>query len=127
MYSPDLALELRDSIAKIEAAKAKMENLTAQENKASQSDKLSITMAKIEAEATLKQEQDKLFIKQKLYNADLTNPGSYWLKSPLSGTVLSSDFREQLTGANVGPQQPLLRIGVSDPDRPKVKEWGTRA
>jgi len=43
--------------------------------------------------------------------ADEARPGYFWLKSPLSGTVLNTRFQEELTNKNVKPSEPLLRIG----------------
>jgi hypothetical protein len=40
-----------------------------------------------------------------------TQPGYFWLTSPLDGTVLNWDFRENLTNRYVKPSDPLLRIG----------------
>jgi hypothetical protein len=37
--------------------------------------------------------------------------GYFWIKSPLAGTVLNSDFRENFTNRTVRPSEPLLRIG----------------
>jgi hypothetical protein len=39
-------------------------------------------------------------------------PGWYfWLRSPLNGTVLTSDYQENLTNRYVKPAEPLLRVG----------------
>jgi hypothetical protein len=43
--------------------------------------------------------------------ADESRPGYFWLRTPLGGTVLNSDFRERLTNRTVPPSEPLLRIG----------------
>src|SRR5262249_31289634 len=50
-------------------------------------------------------------------HADEARPGYFELKSPLTGTVLSSDFREHLTNRHVKPSEPLLRLGD------KTKPW----
>jgi len=41
-------------------------------------------------------------------------PGYFFLKSPINGTILSSDFREQLTNRYVKPSEQLIRIGDKD-------------
>src|SRR5262249_34742238 len=44
-------------------------------------------------------------------NAVTDQPGDFWLRSPLSGTVLNWGFQEQLTNSMVKPSQPILRVG----------------
>ena len=44
-------------------------------------------------------------------NSDPSRPGSFWLRSPLAGTVLNWDFRETFTNRLVRPTEPLLRLG----------------
>jgi hypothetical protein len=46
--------------------------------------------------------------------ADETSPGSFWLESPLDGTVLNWGFQETLTNKEVKASEPLLRIGDKD-------------
>ena len=43
--------------------------------------------------------------------ADPTRYGYFILTSPLSGTVLNSDFRSELTYRTVKPNEPILRVG----------------
>jgi hypothetical protein len=40
-----------------------------------------------------------------------TEPGDFWLKSPLSGRILNWGFQEQYTNMYVKPSQPILRVG----------------
>ncbi len=56
-------------------------------------------------------------------NADIQNPGMFWLKSPIAGIVLTPDFRSNLENRHVKPNEPLLRIGAVDPKNPKLSEW----
>jgi hypothetical protein len=51
------------------------------------------------------------------------NPGDFAIKSPINGVLLSSDFRELLTGRFVKPNEPLLRVGRTDPKNPKVSDF----
>jgi hypothetical protein len=48
------------------------------------------------------------------YHADPARPGYFWLKSPIDGTILNSDFKETLGNKMVKPSDPLLRIGAKD-------------
>jgi hypothetical protein len=50
-------------------------------------------------------------------NADRDRPGEFWLRSPISGTVLNWDFRENLTNRYVKPSEQLLRLGD------KTRHW----
>ena len=43
--------------------------------------------------------------------------------APFKGIVLSSDFHEKLTGTNVNPAQPLIRVGDVNPKKPNRDEW----
>lgn len=56
-------------------------------------------------------------------NANPNNPGEFTLRSPMAGIVLSADFRENLLGRRVKPNEPLLRIGYNDVRNPKVSDW----
>lgn len=57
--------------------------------------------------------------------ASTTNPGEFILRAPLSGIILTPDFRENLVNRTVKPNEPLLRIGQTDaePRFRKVGEW----
>jgi hypothetical protein len=57
-----------------------------------------------------------------LYNADVSRPGYFVVRSPLTGRILNTDFRENLVGRRVQPNEPLLRIG-STTAKPKLTEW----
>lgn len=49
-------------------------------------------------------------------NAVQGQPGYFWLKSPIRGTIFTWDFRENLTNRFVKPSEPLLWIGDKDGD-----------
>ena len=55
--------------------------------------------------------------------AEPDNPGYFWVKSPISGIILSTTFRETLERKVVRPNEPLLRIGNANPKNPKLAEW----
>ena len=53
----------------------------------------------------------------------LNVPGDFAVKSPMSGIILSSDFRENLINRYVKPNEPLLRVGYNDERNPKLSDW----
>jgi hypothetical protein len=77
----------------------------------------------VEARATKQAKIAELEELRRRTNAELTNPGEFWLQAPQSGIVLTSDFREKLLGSYVKPDVPLLRFGKADPRKPSVGEW----
>lgn len=66
------------------------------------------------------QERENLI---KRTDAILANPGEFWIRSPRSGIILTSDFRESLLNRPVKPNEPLLRIGTTDAKNPKRVDW----
>src|SRR5262249_51237968 len=44
-------------------------------------------------------------------HSDVGRPGYFWLSAPLTGSVLSWEFRERYNNRTVNPSEPLLRIG----------------
>jgi hypothetical protein len=55
--------------------------------------------------------QTQLDTLKKRVNAVAGAPGHFQIRAPLSGTVLSWEFKENLTNKYVKPTEPLLRIG----------------
>jgi hypothetical protein len=53
----------------------------------------------------------------------LNTPGEFLVKSPMTGILLSSDFKEKLKERHVKPSEPLLRIGFTDPNNPRSSDW----
>lgn len=55
----------------------------------------------------------------------LETPGEFAVKSPMTGIILSSDFRETLLNRFVKPNEPLIRIGATDTEvsRVKLADW----
>jgi hypothetical protein len=60
---------------------------------------------------------------KQLTNADLARPGYFTIAAPRNGIILSADFRENLLGRNVKPGDPLMRIGYTDINNPKLSDW----
>ena len=50
-------------------------------------------------------------------------PGEFKVLSPVAGIVLSSDFQEKLLHRIVKPDEPLLRVGSTDMNNPKLADW----
>jgi hypothetical protein len=80
---------------------------------------------KLEAEITKRAKQDEFDRLVRRTNANPNNPGEFSLRSPMAGIVLSADFRENLKNRGVKPNEPLIRIGYTDLNRPKVSDWET--
>jgi hypothetical protein len=56
-------------------------------------------------------------------NSVPNKPGHFAVRSPMNGIVLSSDFKENLEGRYVKPNEPLLRLGETNKKNPKVSDW----
>ena len=52
-----------------------------------------------------------------------SRPGYFEAKAPISGIILTTDFREKLTGKPVKPNEPLIRIGNANPKNAKLADW----
>jgi hypothetical protein len=81
----------------------------------------------VEAETQKLAKMADLRAYQREKNADPNNPGVFWVKSPLSGTILTSDyqgsgydFREFLTNRHVKQNEPLMRVGYAGP---RIGDW----
>jgi hypothetical protein len=60
---------------------------------------------------------------QKRTNAETGKTGYFKLVAPRSGIILNADFRENLLGKGVKPAEPLIYIGATDLDHPKISDW----
>jgi hypothetical protein len=56
-------------------------------------------------------------------NADLSERGRFYIKSPIDGIILTADFRDTILNRPVKPNEPLLRIGKVDPNNPRLSDW----
>lgn len=81
------------------------------------------SMQKAEAMVTFDLKSQELDALRKRTSSIPENPGEFAIKSPMNGIILSSDFREHLRNRLVKPNEPLLRIGFTDPKNPKVSDW----
>jgi hypothetical protein len=125
LFSPDLLRQLEESNAKVAAADAVRTRLrqSLQDANLAPADKTNLDAELLRAQATYDQETRKVRVLRELYNADPNRIGHFWLKSPLTGIILTADFKEQLGGALVKPAQPILRVGKVDPKKKRLDEW----
>jgi hypothetical protein len=126
MFSANLGSEVMTLQRSIEAAQGKVDTIKRALNDTPANDKqqrTSLQTQLAEGEGVLRRERDKLEAKRELFNADLRKPGVYWLRAPMSGIILTGDFREQLRGMQVKPGQPLLRIGKVDAKEKRPEQW----
>jgi hypothetical protein len=112
MYDVALEVRLVQLTNEIAGAQQAVEALARQEAEAtSEADRLRYSAEKRQKEFL----RDRKLLERKALNdrthADETRPGYFWLTAPLTGTLLNSDFRENLTHRSVKPSEPLLRIG----------------
>lgn len=58
-------------------------------------------------------------------NADKIHRGEFTVRAPMSGVVLTPDFRENLINRFVKPNEPLLRIGKTEENtrHRQIKQW----
>jgi hypothetical protein len=80
-------------------------------------------LQKNNAEIVRAAKMDELNAMRKLYNADPSRPGYFVIRAPMTGRILNTDFRENLVGRKVLPQEPLIRIGATNLKNPKLGEW----
>jgi RNA polymerase sigma factor (sigma-70 family) len=73
-----------------------------------------------EAKITHRKKIDMLKRLRDRTNADLRKPGQFTVVAPKAGIILSADFRENLTGRNVRPGDPLMCIRLGDAEFPKA-------
>jgi hypothetical protein len=114
MLMHDLQLEARimQLNAEIQAAQSDMDAIAKMFNAAAnETDRLRLSGDRRQKEAL----RDRYFVELRTLrertNSERGKAGHFWLKSPINGTVLSWDFRENLTNRLVKPSEPLLRIG----------------
>jgi hypothetical protein len=86
-------------------------------------DQVNVQLELIKAKVTLQVKSVELDELCKRTNANRNKPGEFWLKSPLGGIVLSSDFRETLLNRPIKPNEPLIRVGKVNLRDPKRGDW----
>jgi hypothetical protein len=115
MHDVKLELKLRDLRSEIEGLQRDILSLTTQYNLATNDqDRAKISSEKVQKQGQLDRKKAELEAMYVRYNADRNWPGYFWLRSPITGTLLTADFREMLTNKSVKPSEQLLRVGDTD-------------
>ncbi len=124
MYDDTMGTKVNELLAEAGAAKSKYDSAVAEEIKAkarnaTPQDMAPILRDKFDAESTFRTKSLQLELLKRRTNANLRNPGEFWVKSPMSGVILSSDFRE-MVNRRVKANEPILRIGQATDN---IKDW----
>jgi RNA polymerase sigma factor (sigma-70 family) len=123
MYDVQLEMKIREIQQRIEAAEKAIASLRKQRDQSGQSatDKARIasemadTKAEIDLTSTeLLAYQGQLLAWQEETHSDKDKPGEFWVLAPITGNILSSNFKQNLTNRYVKPSQPLLQIRDKD-------------
>lgn len=115
MHDVKLELRLRDLQKEIDGLQKQIASLSAQYNLApNESEKAKISSDNVQKQTQLYHKKRELEALYDRTNADPTRPGFFWLKSPIDGTLLTSDFKETLSGKAVKPSEQLVRIGDTE-------------
>jgi hypothetical protein len=127
MFDRNLQLKLQELTVDITTSEAHLDALRRQESNAPASDKprIAAEQQKAEAERGAKNAERQALLAAS--NAEADRPGYFWLKAPAfpeddvssrrpdrQWTVLNWDFRENLLGRPVKPNEPLLRLGDAE-------------
>jgi hypothetical protein len=122
LFDPDLFKQVNDLQTEIAVLESR---ISPQGGKAGDpgDNKGADAMSAREATITLRNKIDVRTKLRERTNADLARPGYFKIVAPRAGIVLSADFRENLIGKTVKPSDPLIRIGATDIEHPKVSDW----
>lgn len=110
MFSHDLAMKEIDLEGQIATARKKAASYISLIQKVGERDKADLQIQKVIADTTATNKEKELKALIDATNGVPGNLGFFYLRSPISGTVLSSGFKEE-TGSWVKQNQPILRIG----------------
>jgi multidrug efflux pump subunit AcrA (membrane-fusion protein) len=120
MRDVDLAMNLEKLNGDINKAVREIELFNSQLNQGSglkAEERRKLTADRRSKETELGTNLRRLTLLTQRVHADEARLGYFWLKAPMTGTVLNYDFREQLLNRTVKPTDQLLRIGD------KTKRW----
>jgi hypothetical protein len=121
MFDKDLAKEVRSLVTEIDNADARIRSTVAKTPDGK--DNPDALLQKAEAENVKQASLQSLRKMRDLMNADPLRPGHFAIRSPKTGVILNTDFRENLQNRKVHPHEPLIRIGAVDVKNPKLSEW----
>jgi hypothetical protein len=112
LYDVQLEIKFAQLASEIASAQQAVEALAHEETAATtENDRLRLSTEKKQREFLRNRKILERSALRERTGSEEGRPGYFWIKSPLTGTVLNSDFRENLTNRTVKPSEPLLRIG----------------
>jgi hypothetical protein len=112
MYDVNLNKKLLELKGQIDEDRTAIDNLAAQASKSNDAAERSrLNSEKEQKQAEMNGRKAQFEAMMERTHSVPGSLGYFWLKSPMTGTVLNSDFREQLTNRYVKPSEQLLRIG----------------
>lgn len=120
MFDIELADKITDLRTKIEKAENTIRNFRGHIKEGEKSNlPHEVREAEILKDAYTRQLEDV----QRRTNANLSKPGEFWLRAPMTGIILTGDFRENLINRHVKPNEGLIQIGKANMKDPKPFEW----
>jgi hypothetical protein len=122
LFDFELAKQIMEYQTEIELLKSKMAPQLGRLGDAGENKGMEAAAAE-EAKITHRKKMEILRSLQKRTNSVPAKPGYFTINSPRTGIILSSDFLDNLRGRNVKPGDPLLRVGYTDADHPKLSDW----
>lgn len=112
MYDMQLEIKLVQLAHEVAAAQDDITGVAAQQNAArTEAERVALGADRKQKELLRDRKQAELKALREQTHADASRPGYFWLPAPLTGSILSWDFRERLNNRTVRPSEPLLRIG----------------
>jgi hypothetical protein len=122
MYDKDLAEKIAQLRGEINGADWVIKHSNSKTNREDGQDQAA---AKEISEANLTRDTKAALLADLLErtNSVPNKPGHFAVRSPMNGIVLSSDFKENLEGRYVKPNEPLIRLGETNKKNPKVSDW----
>jgi hypothetical protein len=112
LYDVQLEVKLNQLSKEIQGSQDKIVQLDKQQQAAAtDSERLRLAAEKVQELSIRNRKSQELTALMERTHADETQLGFFWLKAPMSGTILNSGFRENLTNRWVKPSEQLLRVG----------------
>jgi hypothetical protein len=127
MFDEKLGTDISQLSSEIEEQRKKLENAKAQELTAKRLQKTAelaqIIKDKGEAETQIQSRTNLLNSYRSRFNANLQKPGEFVVKAPLSGIVLTPDFRETWVNRQAKPNELILLIGQVPQVGQRIEDW----
>jgi len=122
LYDSQLGKTIRDLNAQIQAQLATIDTYSNRQG-AAEADNRDFAFKVAEArivQSSKNTELQELILRTGALAGD---PGLFEIKAPISGIILSTDFRETLKQKTVRPNEPILKIGNANPQNPRLSDW----